>query len=418
MPVRWQIAWALALVTTINYIDRAALSFAAPVMLPELELSTTQYGLVASGFFWAYAVGQVISGRLIDRYGTKRAYSAAVLVWNLASAAHALTRGFFSLLGFRVILGLGEAANFPASVKAIAEWFPARERSLATGVLLVGPGLGAVITPLLMTWLIVTLGWRWAFAISGAIGIVWLWLWERVYFPVETHPRISETERRLILAERGADAAGEDAPPARMGLLMRNREVWGLMLSRLSCDGAFYFFLTFLPLYFSTQRGLNLAEIAVATLVPWVFADFGSLFGGWLGKRLIDNGMSLGRARKTVIWIGAVLVLPVTLGALLVESLVIAVGLISIALFAIQMKSSNLLVMPADLFRARDVATVWGLFGALGSVGAAIFQAYAGWLIDNVSWTPVFMMVSVMHLVSALIVVLMIPRVEPLAGIR
>jgi len=418
MPVRWQIAWTLALVTTINYIDRAALSFAAPVMLPELGLSTTQYGLVASGFFWAYAIGQVVSGRLIDRYGTKRAYSAAVVVWNVASAAHALTRGFVSLLGFRIVLGLGEAANFPASVKAISEWFPARERSLATGVLLVGPGLGAIITPLLMTWLILTLGWRWAFFISGAIGIAWLFLWQRVYFPVESHPRISAAEKQLILAERGAGATDADAALPPLRIMVRSRAVLGLMLSRFSCDGAFYFFLTFLPLYFSTQRGLNLAQTALATLVPWVFADIGGLFGGWLGKRLVESGMSIGRARKTVIWIGAILVLPVTLGALVAESLVVAVGLISIALFAIQMKSSNLLVMPADLFRTRDVATVWGLFGALGSAGAAIFQAYAGWLIDNVSWTPVFVMVSMMHLVSALIVVLMIPRVEPMPAFR
>jgi len=418
MPVRWQIAWTLALVTTINYIDRAALSFAAPVMLPELGLSTTQYGLVASGFFWAYAIGQVVSGRLIDRYGTKRAYSAAVVVWNVASAAHALTRGFVSLLGFRIVLGLGEAANFPASVKAISEWFPARERSLATGVLLVGPGLGAIITPLLMTWLILTLGWRWAFFISGAIGIAWLFLWQRVYFPVESHPRISAAEKQLILAERGAGATDADAALPPLRIMVRSRAVLGLMLSRFSCDGAFYFFLTFLPLYFSTQRGLNLAQTALATLVPWVFADIGGLFGGWLGKRLVESGMSIGRARKTVIWIGAILVLPVTLGALVAESLVVAVGLISIALFAIQMKSSNLLVMPADLFRTRDVATVWGLFGALGSAGAAIFQAYAGWLIDNVSWTPVFVMVSLMHLVSALIVVLMIPRVEPMPAFR
>ncbi len=418
MPVRWQIAWTLALVTTINYIDRAALSFAAPVMLPELGLSTTQYGLVASGFFWAYAIGQVVSGRLIDRYGTKRAYSAAVVVWNVASAAHALTRGFVSLLGFRIVLGLGEAANFPASVKAISEWFPARERSLATGVLLVGPGLGAIITPLLMTWLILTLGWRWAFFISGAIGIAWLFLWQRVYFPVESHPRISAAEKQLILAERGAGATDADAALPPLRIMVRSRAVLGLMLSRFSCDGAFYFFLTFLPLYFSTQRGLNLAQTALATLVPWVFADIGGLFGGWLGKRLVESGMLIGRARKTVIWIGAILVLPVTLGALVAESLVVAVGLISIALFAIQMKSSNLLVMPADLFRTRDVATVWGLFGALGSAGAAIFQAYAGWLIDNVSWTPVFVMVSMMHLVSALIVVLMIPRVEPMPAFR
>jgi len=418
MPVRWQIAWTLALVTTINYIDRAALSFAAPVMLPELGLSTTQYGLVASGFFWAYAIGQVVSGRLIDRYGTKRAYSAAVVVWNVASAAHALTRGFVSLLGFRIVLGLGEAANFPASVKAISEWFPARERSLATGVLLVGPGLGAIITPLLMTWLILTLGWRWAFFISGAIGIAWLFLWQRVYFPVESHPRISAAEKQLILAERGAGATDADAALPPLRIMVRSRAVLGLMLSRFSCDGAFYFFLTFLPLYFSTQRGLNLAQTALATLVPWVFADIGGLFGGWLGKRLVESGMSIGRARKTVIWIGAILVLPVTLGALVAESLVVAVGLISIALFAIQMKSSNLLVMPADLFRTRDVATVWGLFGALGSAGAAIFQAYAGWLIDNVSWTPVFVMVSMMHLVSALSVVLMIPRVEPMPAFR
>jgi MFS transporter, ACS family, hexuronate transporter len=420
LPVRWQIAWCLCLVTTINYIDRAALSFAAPVMLPELGISNTQYGLIASGFFWAYALGQVLSGRVVDLYGTKRTFSGAVVIWNLASAAHGLTRGFASLLGFRVILGLGEAANFPAATKAIAEWFPAKERSLANGILLMGPGLGAIVSPILITFLIVTLNWRWAFFISGVIGLLWLVLWHRIYHRVEDHPRISEEERAYILGERvvedrlSGEEAGATIGPMPWSRLLRIREVWGLMLSRFSCDGAFFFFVTFLPLYFATQRDLDLAQIAVASVIPWIAADLGGIGGGWMGKKLMDLGWSVGRARKFVIWLGALMVLPATLGALMTESVVLAVAFISVALFAIQLKTSNLLIMPADLFHSRDVGTVWGIFGAMGSVGAAIFQSLVGWTIDNISWTPVFISVAMMHVVSAAIVMVMIPEVRRL----
>lgn len=437
MPVRWQIAAALCLVTTINYIDRAALAIAAPFMMPELNMTNTQFGLVASGFFWAYALGQIFSGRAVDYIGTKRAFSIAVLVWNLASAAHALSRGFLSLLGFRVILGIGEAANFPAALKAISEWFPARERSWATGVLTMGPGFGNIIAPPLIMTLIFFFGWRWAFVVSGAIGIAWLLVWKHVYYSVEDHPRISDDERRMILDERAREATAsaaqghaKDAPRPSWLSFLRYREMWGLMLSRFTGDGAFYFFVTFLPLYLVSERGMNPAiegvggatsfdvtlvvAYVLGTMIPFLGADAGSFAGGWCGKKLMDRGMSLDAARKTMIWAGALLVLPVTLGALVVESTVMAVALITLALFAIQVNAANLFVLPADLFQSRDVATVWGIFGALGSIGGALFAMLAGWLIDNVSWAPVFIIVAIMRIVAAGFVQVFIPRVERL----
>ena len=410
LAVRWRIALLLCLVTTLNYIDRNALGIAAPVMLPELGLSTTQYGFIVAAFLISYAIGQVLAGRVIDRIGTKRAFAGAVVVWNLASAGHALTQGFSSLLGMRVVLGLGEAANFPAAVKAIAEWFPARERSLATGILTMGPGLGSILTPPLIGWLIIGFGWRWAFVISGALGLAWLVLWQRTYYSPEDHPRLSAEERALI-------TEGRVVPPTRrtavvpLAELLRRKEVWGLMLSRFTGDGAFYFFVSFLPLYLSQQRGFDLKAIAFSAALPFVMADLGSLAGGYAGKRLIDRGFSVNASRKTVIWIGALLI-PIGLPAVFVDSAVLALLLMSMALFFIQVKSSSLFAVPADLFHSRDVATVWGLFGAIGSLGGAAFTALVGWLVDHVSYVPVFIIVSLMHIVSAVFVTVLIPRIE------
>ncbi|HSN72105.1 MAG TPA: MFS transporter, partial [Steroidobacteraceae bacterium] len=335
--VRWRIAFLLCLVTTLNYIDRNALGIAAPVMLPELGLSTTQYGLIVSAFLISYALGQVLSGRFIDRIGTKRAFSWAVVVWNIASAGHALTQGFASLLGMRVVLGLGEAANFPAAVKAIAEWFPARERSLATGILTMGPGLGSILTPPLIGWLIIAFGWRWAFVISGALGLAWLVLWHRVYHPPEQHPGLTPAER-LLITEGRTTAPPRSARVIPWGDLLRRKEVWGLMLSRFTGDGAFYFFVSFLPLYLSQQRGFDLKAIAFSAALPFVMADLGSLAGGYAGKRLIDRGWSVNASRKAVIWTGALLI-PIGLPAVFVDSAVLALFLMSLALFFIQVKS-------------------------------------------------------------------------------
>jgi ACS family hexuronate transporter-like MFS transporter len=310
------------------------------------------------------------------------------------------------------LLGVTEAMNLPAAVKAVAEWFPAAERSLAVGIVTAGIGLGAIIAPPFLVWLIVSFGWQWAFIVPGAIGFIWLLIWNVRYDSPEEHPSISAEERALILADREPP---EETPPNGpwYGFIrfLKYREVWGLMLSRLVSDGAFYFFVAWLPLYLTQERGFDMKALAFSVALPFVAADAGSLFGGWLGTRLIRAGWTVNAARKIIIWMAALLI-PCALLAVLADSTPVAIGLICVAMFAIQVKASSHFTIPADLFPARDVATIWGLFGAVGSLGGTLFIAAAGWVTEHYSYTPIFAAVGAMHIVSATIIMVMIPDIK------
>ena len=408
--LRWRIAILLCVITTINYIDRQALSIAAPVILEEFKLTNTDYGWITFGFLMAYAIGQMITGPLIDRYGTKKAFSVAVIAWSIAGMLHAAGRGFISFFGLRVLLGIGEAANFPAALKAIAEWFPKNERSLAVGVVTVGPGLGAVIAPPLVAYLITAFGWQAAFVITGAIGLVWVLLWHFTFYGRQDHPRLDG--RELALIEAGIDAEPVNAGAATPWyLLLRHREVWGLMLARFVSDGSFYFFVFWLPTYLASERGFSIIEIGMFAWIPFLGADIGSLLGGATSKWLMAAGWSLNRARQTVIWVGALLT-PMALPAVYSDSALVAILLIGGSMFAIQFKTANVFTLAADIYPARDVATVWGMHGAAGSFGAMLFTPFIGWVVDHYSYQPIFVIVSVMHIVSALLISVFIPRIR------
>jgi ACS family hexuronate transporter-like MFS transporter len=411
LAVRWRIAILLCLITTVNYIDRQAFAVAGPVIAEEFALSNTEFGFIVSAFLFAYAIGQLIVGPVIDRLGTKRAFSLAVVAWSLAGMLCAAGRGFWSFLTYRSLLGAAEAANFPAALKSIAEWFPDADRSLAVGIVTIGPGLGAIISPPLLGFLIVTLGWPWAFILPGAAGFVWLWIWQIYYHAPEQHPTLSPTERGLIMRDREPFEAGADNRRwFDVVRFFRYREVWGLMLSRFVNDGAFYFYVSWLPLYLAQERGFDIRQIAMFAWIPFLAADRGSLSGGWLGRRFIQNGMSLDRSRKILIWGGAVLVL-LTLPAATVDSPYTALGLIGVAMFAIQGKAANLFALPADLFPPREVGTIWGLFGAVGSFGGMVFNVAVGWVTDEFSYAPVFLAVGITQILSALFVTWLIPRI-------
>ncbi len=409
--IRWWIAGTIFLATTINYIDRQALSVAAPVIRKDLGLSNEQYGWIVSAFLLAYAIMQMVSGRLVDIMGTKKGFSIAVVWWSIANMLHAFGAGMMSLGIFRFLLGIGEAGNYPAAMKAISEWFPKEERTKAVGILNMGPGLGAIIAPPLMAWLILDFGWKMAFVVTGAIGFFWLFLWRWVYYEPNKHPRITTEELQLIQDGQEADAHAVKLPWLHY---FKYKEVWGLALSRFVSDGAFYFFVFWLPSWLADVKGFSLVEIGLFAWIPFLLSDIGSFVGGWTGGKLMTKGYSVDKSRKTVIWVGAVLVIPV-LGCLYVASPYWAIALISFSLFATQFKQAALFTLPIDLFGKKDAASVWGISGSAGSFGAMLFTPLIGWLVDTISYSPVFVIVSFLHIISAVVVLVFIPKIKRVA---
>lgn len=431
---RWWVAIMLCAVTMIGYVDRLALSVAAPVVRREFGFSNEQYGFITFAFLATYAAGQLLLGPVIDRLGSKRSLSLAVLWWSIAAGAHALARGVGGFLVARAFLGITEAANLPAAYKVIAEWFPRAERSMASGFVTAGIGIGAIVAPPLIAFLIAgvdalyargvspTQGWQAAFIVPAVLGLAWVWIWKRHFHLPEHDPRVAADERALVMADRVAPAVAV-LEPAAFGAEMRAyfarlahwfgyRQTWGLALARFTADGAFYFLAFWIPNYLSDVRGFGLKEIAWAAAIPFVFADLGSLVGGYAGQRLIRSGWSVDASRKTMIWIGALLV-PLALPAVYVESAALAVLLMGLGIFGIQVKSASLFAVPADIFPPTAVATVWGASGAAGSLAAAFSQPVIGWTIDKYSYEPVFVAVALMHIVSALCVMLLVRRIEP-----
>lgn len=408
MAIRWRIAILLAVITTINYIDRSVFGVVAPVVRKLFEIGDADYGLITSGFLFAYGIGQLVSGPVIDKLGTKRAFGIAALLWSLATILHSLGRGLWSFFALRVTLGIAEAANFPAATKAVAQWFPARERATAVGIFMLGAGAGAIVTPPLTVWILETLGWRWAFIIPGGLGVLWVVLWNRWFHLPEDHPTLGQEERDMILSERSEQIAKESWTS-----LLRHKEFWGLLLARVVSDFPFYFFLFWLPQYLIDARGFDLRGIAMFAWLPWVAADLGALSGGALSSWLIERGRSIDFARKAVIWLGAALVL-VTIPAVRAESGSVALGLICFGLFAIQLKGSVFFTLPTDLFPAAKVATVWGVFGAVGSLGGSVLGIIAGMMIESSGYTNVFIMIALLHLVSAALLQLFVPRIRQL----
>jgi MFS transporter, ACS family, hexuronate transporter len=432
---RWWVAIMLCAVTMIGYVDRLALSVAAPVLKQEFGFTNEEYGRITLAFLLMYAAGQLLLGPLVGRLGSKRSLSLAVIWWSVAAVLHAFGKGVWSFFAARAFLGITESVNFPAAFRVVAEWFPRAERSLAAGFITAGTGLGAIAAPIIIAPLITWFdalhaagwspinGWHAAFIVPGMLGFVWVWLWKRHFHLPEDHPSISAEERRLVLADRSLapEPAAEDRPGALAELAgyfrglavhFRHRETWGLLLARFSGDGAFYFFAFWIPLYLRDERGFSMMQIAWGAALPFLFADIGSLFGGWAGQRLIRGGLSVNASRKLMIWAGALLV-PLALPAVYVDSALAAVIFMGLGVFAIQVKSSSLFAVPTDLFPPRDVATVWGISGAAGSIAAALSQPLIGLLIDRTgSYEPVFILVSSLHIVSALFVTALIPRIE------
>ncbi len=408
--VRWVICALLFFATTINYIDRQIIGILKPTLQGELGWSETDYGNIVFWFQAAYAIGLLACGPLIDRIGSRLGYAGAIAIWSLAAMSHALFRTAGGFAAARFALGLGEAANFPAAIKSVAEWFPKKERALAAGILNAGANVGAIATPIIVPVLAIEYGWRGAFVVTGLLGFIWLAAWLAFYRAPADHPRVSAAELAYINSDAPTEREEVRIPWRR---LFRYRGTWAFVSAKFLTDPVWYLFLFWLPDFFSKQHGLDLKTFGPPLIAVYLLADVGSIGGGWLSSALIKRGYSVNAGRKLALLACAVCVTPIIFAST-VSSLTAAVAIIGLAAAAHQGWSSNLYTMVSDTFPRGSVASVMGIGGAAGAVGGMIMAKYVGHVLDTVgSYLPVFLWAGSAYLVALAIVHLLVPRFDP-----
>jgi ACS family hexuronate transporter-like MFS transporter len=393
--------------TTINYVDRQVLSLLAKTLEVHIGWTADEYGNITSAFALAYAIGLLGAGRLLDKFGTRIAFAIAVAVWSAAAMLHSAATSALTFGIARVLLGFGEAANFPACIKTVAEWFPKRQRAAATGIFNSGANIGAVITILVVPWMAEKWGWQSTFLATGAVGFVWLALWLWMYKQPELHPKVSAEELALIQSDPPDKV--ESVPWRRV---IGKRETWAFALGKFLTDPIWWFYLFWLPKYMQDTYHLSLMQIRVPTLIVYNASTIGSIYGGWLSGSLIHRGWTVNSARKTAMIICALCALPV-LYLPSATNMWVVVGILSLAMAAHQGWSANLFTTSSDMFPRVAVGSVVGIGGAAGAAGNALMLKAAGLV---VTWTNsyflLFMFCGSGYLIALAVIHLLSPRLE------
>ena len=402
--LRWYVAVMLCLATELNYLDRQTLSVLADTIQRELNLSNIDYSRITSAFLISYAIMYAVSGRIIDIVGTRRGFMIFVAGWSVANMLHGLANTALQFAFFRFLLGAAEPANFPAGVKAVSEWFPMRERALAVGIFNAGTALGSGIAVVLVSQIALAWGWRWAFVLTGALGFFWIAAWAAFYRLPQDHPRLSVEERELILSDEGAVDADQKRVP--ISKLLRMRETWGCVLARVLTDPISYFLFFWTPKYFQQERGFNLAEVGFYVWIPFLALTLGNLASGGIPRYLISRGWSVNRSRKTTMLVVSCVMPFFCLLVTRVESPAIAIALMAGIMFGHAAWGN--ITLPAEVFPKQVVGTISGLGGALGGAVGAITQWYIGWVVENLSFAPLFAVCAVVYLTAFALVQLLI----------
>lgn len=407
---RWRICALLFFATAINYIDRQVFGLLAPELQRELGWTEQQYGYIIASFQGAYAVGFLLMGWLLDRFGARVVYAGAVAFWSVAAMAHGLAR---SVMGFgiaRAALGLGEAGNFPGALKVVAEWFPQKERALATGLFNSGSNIGAVLAPILVPLIALQMGWQWAFYLTGALGVIWLVLWWVTYRRPDAHPQLGAAERAFIQSDPPSPTVR--VPWAR---LVGYRAAWAFAIGKFLTDPIWWLYLYWLPKYLNTAHGLSIAEFGAPLVVIYLISDAGSIVGGWASSRLLARGWSVNRARKAVMLGCALAVTPIVFTAF-TSDLWTNVLLIALAAAAHQAWSANLFTLTTDLFPRQAVGSVVGFGGTWGALGGMLIATITGWVLAATgSYVPMFVFAGVGYLLALGLIQLLVPRIAPVA---
>jgi ACS family hexuronate transporter-like MFS transporter len=384
-PRRWLMISLVFAATVINYLDRQALSIAAPVLLEQFHMSAVAYSRVLFAFLLAYTVSNGFSGGLIDRLGTRAGYALCVAWWSVSALLHFFSRGALSLGAFRFLLGLGEAGNWPGGVKVVAEWFPERERALASGLFNSGSSVGAILAPPIVVFILLRYGWAASFVAVGLSGFVWLLFWWNLY-------------------RTPAAAPGHvESPPPGLIRLFRMRFVWSFTLSKVFMDPVWYFYIFWFPEYLKQARHFDMASIGKYAWIPFFVAGLGNIWGGLVSAFLLRRGFSVSAARKSAVTFFAIL-MTAAIPAVLTASAWLSIALIALAMTGYTGSLANMLSFPADVFPKNAVASVYGLASMGAGFGGMLFSLATGWVVDHYSFTPVFFGFGVMPLLCAAII--------------
>ncbi|MFZ4637253.1 MAG: MFS transporter [Pirellulales bacterium] len=428
--VRWLICALLFFAAAINYIDRQVIGILKPTLQEQFHFDEQDYAAIVFTFQAAYAIGLLLSGRIMDRIGVRRGFALAVVVWSIGAVMHGaadwlpwlriptlsidppavvfLGGATAGLALSRLVLGLGEAGNFPASIKAVAEWFPKKERALATGIFNSGTNIGALVTPLVVPWITLAYGWQWAFVITGVLGFGWVIWWFVSYRDPDTHPGVNAAELAIIQSDPVEKTAA--IPWSR---LLPHRQTWAFAAGKFLTDPIWWLYLFWVPDFLKRNHGLDLKTMGLPLVVIYLVADVGSIGGGWLSSHLIKRGWSTNAARKTAMLVCALAVVPM-LAAAQVKSLWMAVALVSIAAAAHQGWSANLFTLVSDMFPKRAVGSVVGIGGMAGSVGGMLIALVVGAILQKTgSYVPIFVMAASAYLVALVIIQLLVPQLAP-----
>jgi ACS family hexuronate transporter-like MFS transporter len=376
----------------------------------DIPVSNQQFSLLQTAFLITYGLMYAGGGRLMDFLGTRRGFFVIMLFWSLACAGHGLAANFAMLAVSRLLLGAGEGGGFPAATRAVAEWFPVRERSTAMGIINAGTAVGMIIAPPLIAFVLSIVSWRWVFVVTAAAGLLWTLWWRREYFPPEQHPALTETERQQVLAQNTFHAAQETRIPWLQ--LFRFRETWGIVLAKFLTDAGWYFYLFWLPKYLYDARGFDVKAVGTFAWIPPFAAGVGCLCGGGASSWLLHRGLSVNRARKIALGASAFM-MPFVL---FVPAVPVnwAIALFSLAYFGQQWWSTLVMILPTDLFPKNVVGAVAGLVGCGGALGGVVFGQAVGYLLDHgFSWGVVFAVAGSFHVVGFMVICLAIPTIRP-----
>lgn len=405
---RWTICALLFFAATINYLDRQVIATLKDTLQTAHVWDEIGYSWVVFAFQTAYAIGLLISGRVMDWLGTRKGFSLSVLVWSVAAMGHALVTTVAGFSVARFALGLGEAGNFPASIKTVAEWFPRKERALATGIFNAGTNVGVLVAAVTVPWLTLSYGWRWTFVVTGLTGFAWLILWLALYRRPEEHKSLSAAELKYIRSDPSESTA--KVPWRR---LLPYRQTWAFAVGKFMTDPIWWIYLFWLPDFLNKSYGIDLKRIGLPLIIVYVIADAGSVAGGWLSSSLIKRGFSVNRARKTAMLICALAVVPVVFAAK-ASNVWIAVLLVGLAAGAHQGWSANIFTTSSDMFPRQAVGSVVGIGGMAGAIGGMLISKIVGYILQSTgSYVPIFIIAGSTYLIALGIIHLLAPRLEP-----